>query len=51
MAPETLQEMISLLNDYGNAKFGDDWWPGDAYGYLSDKQAARLSELIARNDE
>jgi hypothetical protein len=43
---EKLVGLIDLLNEYGTAKFDDDWCPGDAYGVLSNKKAAALADAL-----
>jgi hypothetical protein len=45
MTPAEVAELYQLLNEYGNAKFGDEWWPGNAAVWIGEQQAARLDEL------
>jgi hypothetical protein len=40
------RELESLLHAYGEAKFGDEWWPGNAEMYLPADKAQRLAELL-----
>ena len=40
-----MAELYELLSAYGEAKFGDEWWPGNARGWISNEKAARLDEL------
>lgn len=42
--------VIDLLMEYGLAKFGDGWWPGDAYGVLSDAEAQELATLLGARE-
>jgi hypothetical protein len=42
------RELVELLNKYGEAKFGDEWWPGNPDAWLGSEDAQRLSELSAR---
>ena len=32
--PATLERTIELLLAYGTARFGDDWWPGNARRWI-----------------
>lgn len=40
------QRIIELLGAYGRAKFGDEWWPGNARAWLGAKKGAELEELV-----
>lgn len=40
------QRIIELLGAYGRAKFGDEWWPGNARPWLDAKKGAELEELV-----
>jgi hypothetical protein len=40
-----LRRLVGLLNQYGAAKFGDEWWPGNAAAWLSLDEAAELATL------
>jgi hypothetical protein len=31
-------ELVALLNEYGEAKFGDEWWPGNAASWLGNEE-------------
>jgi len=42
---DRLEEFIKLLHEYGHAKFGDEWWPGNPDEWLPPEKAARLKEL------
>ena len=33
---QVLERTIELLNAYGNAKFGDEWWPGNARNWIGE---------------
>jgi hypothetical protein len=37
---------IEFLNEYGIARFGDDWWPGTARDYFTDAQIERFSDVL-----
>lgn len=41
-------ELFQLLSEYGHAKFGDEWWPGNAQAWISADKAERLAELTER---
>lgn len=41
-----MSRLIDLLNQYGNAKFGDEWWPGCAEAWLPADDAAELAALL-----
>lgn len=43
---ERLEETIRLLSAYGEAKFGDEWWPGNAQPHLGAERGARLEQLL-----
>lgn len=38
-------ELVDLLGQYGDAKFGDEYWPGNPGPWLPREQAIRLAEL------
>ena len=40
------QRIIELLGIYGRAKFGNEWWPGNARPWLGAKKCAELEELL-----
>lgn len=42
-----LRETIDLLNAYGEAKLGDDWWPGNAGAWIGEEEGRRLEYLLA----
>ncbi len=46
MTDKKTDELIDLLNKYGEAKFGDEWWPGNASAWIDKEKAARLEELL-----
>jgi len=37
---------VELLNAYGQAMAGDQWWPGNAGVYLDEQRAAELEALL-----
>ena len=41
-----VRRLVELLNEYGAAKFGDEWWPGAAGAHLDRAAAAELEELL-----
>lgn len=47
-----LHRTIELLNEYGTARFGDEWWPGNP-GCTSMPEAdqAELLRLLGENQE
>jgi hypothetical protein len=45
---DEMVELYELLGEYGNAKFGDEWWPGNAEAWLPQDRADRLAELTER---
>jgi hypothetical protein len=44
-ADARLRRLVDLLNQYGTAKFGDEWWPGNAAAWLSPEAAGELATL------
>ncbi|TKG62375.1 MULTISPECIES: hypothetical protein [Pseudonocardiaceae] len=49
--PRTSAErVIELLNQYGQAKFGDEWWPGNADSWLDQADADELATLLDEFD-
>ena len=38
--------LARLLLAYGDARFGDEWWPIDARTWIGEEDAERLSNLI-----
>ena len=42
---ERSRRLAGLLNQYGTAKFGDEWWPGNAAAWLPADAAAELATL------
>lgn len=49
--PRTSAErVIELLNQYGQAKFGDEWWPGNADAWLNQPDADELATLLDELD-
>ncbi|OAM91759.1 hypothetical protein OH491_24955 [Termitidicoccus mucosus] len=40
------KRLVTLLCEYGKAKFGDEWWPGSPGAYLPGKDAAELETLV-----
>lgn len=43
-----IPRVIDLLNAYGTAKFGDEWWPGNPNAHLPAEEAAELRGLCDR---
>jgi hypothetical protein len=41
-----LERTVELLLAYGEAKFGDEWWPGNASNWLTDGRGAELEQLL-----
>lgn len=41
---------VDFLMAYGEAKFGDEWWPSMARHYLSAEQLANFSDVLAEID-
>ncbi len=41
-----LERIITLLNRYGEAMVGDQWWPGNASAYLPGPEGAELEALL-----
>ena len=41
-----LERTIELLNAYGQAMVGDQWWPGNASVWLTDGRGAELERLL-----
>lgn len=41
-----LRELITLLERYGTAKFGTEWFPHDPDEWLDEERAERLKELL-----
>lgn len=37
---------IQLLNEYGDGKFGDEWWPANARAWLAGESACLLERLL-----
>jgi hypothetical protein len=40
-----LERTIELLRRYGEAKFGDEWWPGNARNWIGE-QGRELEYLL-----
>lgn len=45
MTEDEMAELYHLLSEYGYAKFGDEWWPGNSSAWIGEDKAARLDEL------
>lgn len=45
MTGDEIRELLDLLDEYGEAKLGDDWWPGMAEEWLGKEKAQRMNEL------
>ena len=37
---------VELLNEYGQAKFGDEWWPGSPWAYIGRERGDELCRLL-----
>jgi hypothetical protein len=37
---------IALLHEYGSAKFGDEWWPGNAEAWIGPEKGRELAVLL-----
>lgn len=48
MSAEDLERLVELLMRYGEAKFGDEWWPSNADAWTGTDDAAELAELLER---
>jgi hypothetical protein len=48
VSPAEIRELYALLQEYAEAKFGDEWWPGNASEWISAEKAARLQELTEK---
>lgn len=42
---------IVLLQEYGTAKFGDEWWPGNAHPYIGEERGHTLAMLLDPGSE
>ena len=40
------KRLVELLNEYGHAKFGDEWWPGNAEAWIGKEKAETLAALL-----
>lgn len=43
---EKLKRTIELLHAYGEARLGDDWWPGNAKPHLGEEKGGELEALL-----
>jgi hypothetical protein len=43
-APAT--RIIELLNEYGEAKFGDEWWPGSPWQWIGRTKGDEFCRLM-----
>ena len=46
MTDAEMHLLLKLLNSYGHAKFGDEWWPSNAAPWIGERNAAELSRLL-----
>ncbi|HET9144027.1 hypothetical protein [Actinophytocola sp.] len=46
-----MRRLIELINEYGVAKFGDAWWPGNAGPWIGDDKGTELAALIDNVDK
>lgn len=47
----SLLRLSELLRKYGQAKFGDEWWPGNARAWIPQAEAIELGELLNFADD
>jgi hypothetical protein len=47
---DRLTKLIDMLGEYGRAKFGDEWWPGNAEVWLGREKGRELYELLEIGD-
>ena len=40
-----LERQVELLNKYGEAKFGDEWWPGNAEPWVGKDVAREMNKV------
>jgi hypothetical protein len=40
------KRLAELLTDYGIAKFGDEWWPGNAEPWIGKQKSQELDMLF-----
>lgn len=38
--------IVELVTEYGQEKFGDEWWPGNAAEWIGEDKAAELAHLL-----
>lgn len=43
-----VRELLALVEEYAEAKFGDEWWLGRADAWIDGDKAARLLELLRK---
>ena len=43
---DPLTRLIKLLQEYGEAKFGNEWWPSNADPWLGPDKGQELAELL-----
>ena len=48
MLATNVARLINLLNEYGDAKFGDEWWPGNAGPWIGAEKGDELASLLER---
>lgn len=41
-----VEKTVSLLNEYGDARFGDEWWPANARAWLGENEALDLERML-----
>lgn len=44
------ERVIALLQQYGSAKFGDEWWPSNANAWIGQAEADELAALLGELD-
>lgn len=50
MDREDFINLCELLDAYGRAKFGDEWWPGNARPWLGEEDGGELERLLEASD-
>jgi hypothetical protein len=46
----SVDRVVTLLNQYGAAKFGDEWWPSNADAWIGQAEADELAALLNGTD-
>ncbi|WP_236722371.1 hypothetical protein, partial [Mycobacterium avium] len=45
MAQTDPSRVIEFLHAYGQAKFGDEWWPGTADAHMTEAELAQFDDV------